>query len=103
MATAAKRVSAPIAWVDADGRMLPFTEIEEAQHAEAFREGLTRLVEFSEEPGEDDREFFRARGAARPDRPLRGCNESARLILLDAGAVGLLCCSPVLPNTRACR
>ena len=70
MATAEERISAPIARFDAEGRMLPMTEAEQAQYSRAFREGMARLAEIPDDPNEDDREFFRAMDAAHPERPL---------------------------------
>ncbi len=70
MATISKITSAPTARLDAEGRMLPLTDAEQSQYALAFQEGMARLAAVPDEPGEDDREFFRAMDADRPERPL---------------------------------
>ncbi len=62
--------TSPPARFDAEGRLLPWTDAEQARHAEAVREGMARLAEIPDEPGEDDRDFFRAMDADRPERPL---------------------------------
>lgn len=46
------------------------TDAELAEYAQAFREGMARLEEVPDEPGEDDRDFFEAMDADRPERPL---------------------------------
>ncbi len=55
---------------DAEGHLMPWTAVEQAQHAESVRNGMVRLAEIPDDPGEDDREFFRAMDAARPNSPL---------------------------------
>lgn len=70
MATTSKFTSAPTARLDAHGRVLPLTDAELAEYAQAFREGMARLEEVPDEPGEDDRDFFEAMDADRPERPL---------------------------------
>ena len=62
--------TSPPARFDAAGRILPWTEAEQAQHAEAVREGMARLAEIPDDPSEDDRAFFRAMDAERPGCPL---------------------------------
>lgn len=62
--------TSPPAKFDAEGHILPWTEAEQAQHAEAVCEGTAWLAEILDEPGEGLREFFRAIDAERPERPL---------------------------------
>ncbi len=70
MSSVSKPIHSPVARLDSEGRLIPWTEAEQAQHAEAVHAGLARLREIPDEPGEDDREFFRAIDSHRPERPL---------------------------------
>ena len=70
MSTASKPIQAPPARLDAEGRLIPWTEAERSQYVEAVREGLARLRAIPDDPSEDDREFFRAIDSHRPERPL---------------------------------
>lgn len=69
MATVSK-LTAPMVRLDAEGRIIPFTEVEQAQYIEAVRDCLARMAAVPDDHNEDDREFFRAMDADRPERPL---------------------------------
>ncbi len=70
MSIDSKPIQAPPTRLDAEGRLIPWTEVERAQYVEAVREGLARIRAIPDEPGEDDIEFFKAMDSHRPERPL---------------------------------
>ncbi len=55
---------------DEQGRILPFTPAERAMRMEAIRRMIEELKSVENGPEEDDRDFFRAMDADRPDFPL---------------------------------
>ena len=69
METPAIIVSPPTRY-DSEGKIIPFTPEEQAQHSAAIRQGLSLIAEIPDDPNEDDAEFFRALDSHRPHAPM---------------------------------